>query len=447
MLEVASHPNITLYSYSEVEGISGNVGNFDVKLKRKVRYVIEDKCTGCGACSPVCPVNIPNEFNLGLNPRKAVYALFAQAVPLKYTIDDDKCIRCGLCIRECEEDAIDFELKDEFIDLNVGTIIVATGIKTFDPTGHYGYGSFDNVITQLQLERILAPNGPTLGEVRRISDEKLPRKVLMIQCVGSRNVETNPYCSAGVCCLVALKNAALLKQHDPATEVTICYIDMRTPGKDYEEYFRRARLMGIRFIRGNFTYIKEDPETKNLHVRIEDTLLNKFRQVEADLVVLSVAMEPSEGTLEIANILRLERSPDGFLKEFHSRLDPIGTKVPGIFLAGTAQGPHSVADSVVMAKGAASAAAIPMSAGVFEIELVRAVVDLEKCSRCGQCVLTCPYSAVQLENDTIIVNEISCRGCGACATVCKNNAMTLRSHRNKQLEAYLDGLLLKTEHV
>jgi len=441
MLEAASHPKITLFAYSEVIGVSGHVGEFNVKIKRKARFIDEQKCTGCGACSPVCPVVVPNEFNCGLDTRKAIYALFAQAVPLKYTIDGDKCIRCGLCVRECNENAIDFNQKDEIIEIDVGTIIVATGIKIFDPTGEYGYGQFENVITQLQLERILAPNGPTFGELRRISDENPPTRVLMIQCVGSRSIKTNPYCSAGVCCLVALKNAALLKQHDPNTEVTICYIDMRTPGKEYEEYFRRARLQGIRFIRGNFARIEENQYTKNLLVRIEDTLMNKYRRVEADLVVLSVAMEPSEGTISVANLLRLERSPDGFIKEFHSRLDPIGTKVPGIYLAGTAQGPHSVADTVAMSKGAASSAAIPMSAGLFEIELVRAIVDLEKCSRCGNCIEVCPYNAISLLENKIEVDEITCRGCGACASVCKNNAMTLRSYRNKQIEAYLDGLI------
>lgn len=236
-----------------------------------------------------------------------------------------------------------------------------------------------------------------------------------------------------------------MKQHDPEAEVTICYIDIRTPGKDYEEYFQRARQLGIRFIRGNFIKVVEDPETKNLHMRIEDTLTNKFRRIEADLLVLSVAMEPSEGTTEVANLLRLERSQDGFIKEFHSRLDPIGTKVPGIYLAGTAQGPHTVADTVAMSKGAASAAAIPMSAGKFEIELVRAISDSRKCSRCGACIAICPYNAITLEENEIQVNEIYCRGCGACASVCKNNAITVRSYRNAQIEAYLDGLLIKTE--
>ena len=441
MLECAAHPNITLYAYSEVKEISGYIGNFSVVIEKKPRFVIEDKCTGCGACSSICPVIVPNEFNCGMDGRKAIYSLFAQAVPLKYTIDPDACIECGLCKKACEPKAIDYDQKPEYVTAKVGTIIVTTGFKPFDPTGQYGYGKYANVITQLELERLIAPNGPTYGELQRISDDKHPKNILMIQCVGSRNIQNNEFCSAGVCCLVALKNASLIKQHDPTANITIAYMDMRTPGKYYEEYYKRIRESGIKFIRGNFTNVKEDPETKNLHIRIEDTLMNKFRKYEFDLVVLSVAMEPSSGTKEISEILRLEKSPDGYIKEFHARLDPIGTKVPGIFVAGSAQGPMSVDHSVAMAKGAASAASIPIHQGTIEIELVRAVSDEEACTRCALCIETCPYGAISMKDDKIVVDEITCRGCGACCAVCKNNAMTLRSFRNSQLNPYIDALL------
>ena len=262
MLECAAHPNIHLYAYSEIKEISGHIGDFSVVIRKKPRFIDEDKCTGCGACSPVCPVVVPNEFNCGLDGRKAIYSLFAQAVPLKYTIDIDACIQCGLCKKVCEEKAINFDQQPEDIHVNVGTMIITTGFKTFDPTGQFGYGKFANVITQLELERLIAPNGPTFGELRRISDDKHPKKILMIQCVGSRNIQDNEYCSAGVCCLVALKNASLIKQHDPSVDITIVYMDMRTPGKYYEEYYKRIRELGVKFIRGNFTTIHEDPETK-----------------------------------------------------------------------------------------------------------------------------------------------------------------------------------------
>lgn len=440
MLEVGTHPNIELFTYSEIEEIQGIIGNFQVKILKKPRFVKEEKCTGCGACAQICPIQVPNEFNFNYNTRKAIYTLFPQAVPLKYTIDEKKCIKCQLCVRECKEEAIDFDQKPEELTINVGTIIVASGFKTYDPTGEYGYGTYENVITQLQLERILSPNGPTVGEIRRISDEKVPKKIVMIQCVGSRSINSNEYCSAGVCCLVSIKNAGLLKAHDPEADITICYMDMRTPGKSYEEYYKRMRESGIKFLRGNIAEIKEDPNTKNLLIRVEDTLNGKIKKLEADLVVLSVAMEPSVGTEQIANLLRLEKSPDGFIKEFHPRLDPIGTKIPGIFVAGAAQGPKAVDASVNQGKGAAAEAAIPMTKGVYEIEMIRAKVDLEKCSRCMQCISICPYQAISIEDNIISVNDVYCRGCGACATICKNNAMTLTSYGNKQFESYIDNL-------
>ena len=228
MLEVGSHPNIELYTYSEIVDVKGNIGDFKITIRKKARYVKEDKCTGCGACSDKCPIQVPNEFNFGYNTRKAIYSLFPQAVPLKYTIDKRWCIECQLCVKECNEEAIDFNQKPEDITINVGTIIVASGFKTYDPTGEFGYGKYNNVITQLQLERIISPNGPTFGEFRRISDNKVPKKIIMIQCVGSRSIKSNEYCSAGVCCLVAIKNAGLLKAHDPDAQITICYMDIRT---------------------------------------------------------------------------------------------------------------------------------------------------------------------------------------------------------------------------
>lgn len=447
MLETGSHPNIELITYSEITDIQGYIGNFQVKILKKPRFVKEDKCTGCGACTEVCPIHVPNEFNFGYSSRRAIYTSFPQAVPLKYTIDEEACIKCRLCVGKCEEEAIDFEQQPEEITINVGTIIVASGFKIFDPTGVFGYGKYENVITQLQLERLLSPNGPTLGEFRRISDEKFPKKVVMIQCVGSRSVDTNEYCSAGVCCLVAIKNAGLLKHENPDTDITICYMDIRTPGKAYEEYYKRMRELGIKFLRGNIAEVKEDLETKNLILRVEDTLNGEIKKLEAELVVLSVAMEPSEGTDKIASQLRLERSPDGFIKEFHQRLDPVRTKIPGIYVAGVAQGPKAVDATVNQGKGAAAAAAIPMTRGVYEIELIRANVDLQKCSRCGQCMIICPYQAITLENDTIKVNEMFCQGCGACAAVCKNNAMTLKAYGNKLFETYIDNLFAELTKI
>jgi len=447
MLEVGSHPNIEMITYSEIKEIKGHIGDFQIKILRKARYIKEDKCTGCGACSQICPIQAPNEFNFGYNTRKAVYSLFPQAVPLKYTIDKRWCIECHLCVNECKEDAIDFNQKPEELEINVGTIIIASGFKTYDPTGEFGYGKYQNVITQLQLERILSPNGPTFGEFCRISDQKVPKKIVMIQCVGSRSIKSNEYCSAGVCCLVAIKNAGLLKAHDPEADITICYMDIRTPGKAYEEYYKRMRESGIKFLRGNVSVVKEDPESKDLVVRVEDTLSNQIKNLNAELVVLSVAMEPSEGTEEIVNILRLEKSPDGFIKEFHQRLNPVGTKTPGIYVAGVAQGPKAVDATVNQGKGAAAEATIPMKSGVYEIELIRAKVNDSICSRCGQCILICPYQAISMIDDRIHIDEMMCRGCGACATICKNNAMTLKAYGNIQFETYINHLFTETPKV
>ncbi len=439
MLEVARNHNITLITYAEVERVEGYLGNFRVTVKKKPRYVIEDKCNGCGACEDICPVFRPKEFDANLGTRKAIYIPFPQAVPKKATIDIEHCTRCRLCMKVCEFDAIDFNQKEETLELNVGTIIVTTGYDQYNPTGKYGYGKYENVITQLQLERLLAPNGPTNGHLVRISDLETPKSIVMIQCVGSRDLNCNQYCS-DVCCMVAIKNAKLIKQEYPDTEVIICYMDIRAAGKAWEEYYTRARDYDIKFIRGNVASVKEDPETKRLTVRVEDTLSGELKRIEADLVVLSVAMVPAEDSEKLASILRLDRSPDGFYRESHSALSPIDTKVPGIYIAGAAQGPKSVAESVAQARGAASAAAIPMVRGRYTLELASATVDRERCSLCGMCVETCPFNAVSFGDEGVEVNEIACKGCGTCTSVCPSNAITVRFYRPKQFEAYIDSL-------
>ncbi|MHA1144226.1 MAG: 4Fe-4S binding protein [Candidatus Helarchaeota archaeon] len=436
------NPHISLV-YGEIEDIDGYIGNFKVKVKKKPRYIRSERCNACGSCAEVCPVMVPNEFNCGLDARKAIYIPFTQAVPATYTIDKDHCIECQLCVKACDQDAIDLTQQPENLDLTVGIIVVATGFEPFNPIGVYGYGRYENVITQLELERILAPNGPTEGKLRRITGDKVPKRILMIQCVGSRSPKTHDYCSSGICCMVAIKNARLLKQHDPEAEITIAYIDIRASGKRYEEYYKEAREMGIKFLRGNVSKVKEDPKTKNITARIEDTLNNSVRNHEFDLVVLSVGMEPAKETSRMARMLGIDTSTDGYFKELHPRLYPITTKVPGVFLAGACQGPRSVDQTVATGKGAASASAILMSHGVYEMELIKAEIDLAKCSRCGLCVEVCPYHAISIKHGRTIVNEITCRGCGACETVCKNDAIELRYYRNRQLVTYIENLVQK----
>lgn len=441
MLEVNRNKNIEVLSYSEVTKVDGFVGNFKVYVTKKPRYVLADICNSCGACKEVCPIFIPNEFNFGFSPKRAIDLLFPQAVPALYTIDVDNCVKCYACVKSCEVHAIDFSQKPEEVVLDVGTIIVSPGWDMFE-SDQYGYGKYENVINQIQLERILSANGPSEGHIIRVSDNEVPKKILMINCVGARSEKPNehPFCS-GVCCLVTIKNAQLVLSEEPDAEIIVSYRDIRTPGKGYEEYYRRAREKGIIFIKGNVGDIEEDPITKNLICSIEDEGMGESFEYEADMVVLSSTPYPSKGTSKIAEIMRLEKSLDGYLKEFHPRLDPISSKIPGVFLAGFGQGPKAVDGTVNQGKGAASAAATLMLQGKYEIELIRAQCNPEICSLCGNCVEICPYGAVKIEDDKVIVNEIACLGCGACSVVCKNNAMTLRYFRNAQYEAMIDGIL------
>jgi len=442
MLESARTPGMNLYTYSEVEGVSGFVGNFKVTIRKKARFVNND-CNGCGACYEVCPAYGFDEFNEGLNPRKAIYASFAQAVPLLAQIDMTQCIKCGLCEKACELDAIDFDQQDEIIEIEVGSIIIATGWDEYEPeTGYLGYNVYPNVITQLKLERILAPNGPTVGHLVRPSDGKKPKNVLFIQCVGSRDLTKQTYCSAGVCCMIAIKNTKLIKQHDPDIEISVAYMDIRAAGKGYEEYFTASRKEGIKYIRTNVSRIHEDPETHNLKVILQNTLGNtRLKEFEYDLVVLSCAMVPPKGIEKIQRTLKLETSQDGFFKEFHSRLNPIDTKIPGIVLAGVSQGPKSIAESIAQGRAAASSLARLMSKDKYRILLIRAIVDKEKCAKCGLCELNCPYDAIKIESDGAEVNEILCRGCGSCLANCPSEAITLRYYREPQYEKQIDAIL------
>ncbi len=443
MLQSSRTADFNLLTYSEVEEVSGFVGNFNVKIRKKARYIKND-CNGCGACTEVCPVYGYDEFNEGLNPRKAIYSSFAQAVPSLVQIDMDRCIKCELCKGACELEAIDFDQKDEILEVIVGSIIVATGWDEYEPPkGYLGYGIYPNVITELTLERILAPNGPTIGHLVRPSDGKRPKKILFIQCVGSRDLNKNTYCSSGVCCMIAIKNTKLIKQHYPDSQIDVAYMDIRAAGKDYEEYFTASRKEGIRYIRTNISRIKEDHETHNLKVDIQNTLRESLglREFEYDMVVLSAAMVPAKDIEKIQKILKLETSRDGFFKEYHSRLNPIDTKIPGIALAGVSQGPKSIAESIAQGRAAASSLARLMTKDKYLIKLIRANVDKERCASCGLCELNCPYNAIQVLGEGAEVNEILCKGCGTCLANCPSEAITLRYYREPQYEKQIDAIL------
>lgn len=443
MLESARTEGLNIHTYSNVEDVEGFVGNFTVKIRKRARYVTQD-CNGCGACEEVCPAKGSDEFNEGMNPRPAIYVSFAQAVPSMAQIDMNACIKCGLCQGACELDAIDFDQDDQILELKVGSIVVATGWDEYEPPkGYLGYDVYPNVITQMKLERMLAPNGPTVGHLVRPSDVKEPERILFIQCVGSRDLNKNTYCSSGVCCMITIKNSKLIKQHYPDADITVAYMDIRAAGKDYEEYFTASRKEGIRYIRTNISKIQEDPETHNLKVIMQNTLRDSIglQEMEFDLVVLSCAMVPPEGIQKLQNTLKLETSQDGFFKEFHSRLNPIDTKIPGIVLAGVSQGPKSIAESISQGRAAASSLARLMSKEKFQIQLIRATVDKEECAECGLCELNCPYDAIKLMEGGAEVSEILCRGCGTCLANCPSEAITLRYYREPQYEKQIDAIL------
>lgn len=357
MVEVSRHKNIDLLTYSEVKQVEGGPGSFGVKIWKKTKYVDPQKCTACGDCEEACPVDVINQFDESLSTRKAIYIEFPQAVPLTYTIDQDTCIGCGSCDRVCEPGAISFLEKSEVIDLEVGAIIVATGYELLEPTirGEYGYGVYPNVITSLQYERLLSSSGPTGGKILKPSDGKAPEKIAWIQCVGSRCEEQGfPYCSR-VCCMYATKEAMLTKEEDPSKEISIFYMDLRAYGKDFQQYYNHAKELGINYIRARPAKIYETPE-KKLKIKYEDTEVGKLCEFEADMVVLSSAIIPAAGNKKLASVLDIQVDEYGFFKQKDVLLEPTLSSRDGIYLAGCAQGPKDIPDSVAQASGAAALA-------------------------------------------------------------------------------------------
>jgi heterodisulfide reductase subunit A len=440
MVDVSRHPNIELLTYAQVKEVDGFIGNFTVKVEKKPKFVDADACTGCGQCSDACPVEVPNEFDYGLGTRKAIYVPFPQAVPLIYTVDDENCVGCGMCDNVCDPDAIEFDQEAETVTLEVGTIILATGFKVFDAKRkeEYGYGEHENVLTAIEFERLINASGPTGGKLLRPSDGKEPKSIGFIQCVGSRDTTVgNPYCSR-VCCMYAIKNARLYKEKHPGADIYIFYMDIRAFGKGYEEFYQAAQEdYGVKFLKGRPAKIEEDPKTKILFLNVEDTMLGMNLDMEMDLVVLSVGMEPPEDADELQKILRLNRTADGFFMEAHPKLRPVDTLTGGMFLAGTVQGPKDIPDTVVQGSAAASRAAIPMSKGEVEVEPIVATVDSDNCIGCRICERVCDFGAIEVVDRKAKVNEVLCQGCGGCAGACPTGAMQIRHFNDDQIMAMI----------
>ena len=447
MVDTSKHENIELITYAEVKEVDGYIGNFTVKVEKKPRYVKEEDCTGCGQCQEVCPIEIPNYYDEGVGMVKAAYIPFPQAVPLCATIDKNYCIDCGLCETVCGPEAIDRNMEPEEIELHVGTIIAATGYDPYDPTEkyEYGYGRYTNVITAMEIERMINASGPTGGHVQKPSDGKEPKRVAFIHCVGSRDEQIGkPYCSR-VCCMYSMKNAQLCIDHEPDTEVTCYYMDIRSFGKGFEEFYKTSQeKYGIEFIRGRPAEIIENDDL-TLTVRAEDTLLGKVTEYTYDLVVLSVGLEPPKGSNELRQTLGLSRTSDGFYMEAHPKLRPVDTLTDGVYIAGVAQGPKDIPDAVAQGSAAASRASIPMAKGEVEIEPITADTDTTVCGACEVCVELCPFGAVSIEGEGAdkhaAINVALCKGCGTCVGACPSGAMNQNHFKTEQIMAQIAAAL------
>jgi len=448
MVSVGRHENITLLSYSEVEKVAGYVGNFSVTVRRKPRYVNEDLCTGCGTCAEKCPwKKIPSEFDLGLGKRSAIYFPFAQAVPRVPVVDVTNCAyfktgKCRACEKFCPRGAIDFNQQEQHVEIEVGTIVLATGFQDFDPqrSNQYGYGVLDNVISGMEFERLINSGGPTTGKVL-LKDGCKPERIAILHCVGSRG-DQHEYCSR-VCCMYSLKLAQLARDYLGA-DVVEYYRDMRTFGKDYEAFYERVGRHGVDFKRFDQD-IHVEQHNGRLAVRTTDIYTGQPQETLVDMVVLSTGMEPNPDTPEVARVFGISLSPDGFFLEKHPKLGPVETATDGVYLAGACQSPKDIPDSVAQGGAAAAAALSLMDAGSVTLEPFTTFVIAEKCGGCRTCEGLCPYSAISMVNfkgrQVAYVNEALCKGCGACAAACPAGAATQRGFTNEQVMAEIEGIL------
>jgi len=450
MTDVGRHPRITLYTMSEVVDVKGYVGNFNVKILKKARYVDEKECTACGDCATVCPVVRPDEFNLGLSSRKAIYSPFPQAVPSAYVLNGNECLGhnpavCAKCIEACDKGCINFHMSDEEIIEPVGSIVVATGLEPYDPTemDEYGYTRFENVLTSLEFERLVNAGGPTKGELIRPTDLKRPKSVGFIQCVGSRSARKGGnYCS-NICCMNSIKGTLMLKEHYPDMDVKVFYIDIRAFGKGFEELYTRSRRLGVRYIRGLPGTVEEEPDGR-MKVAVENTATGKLEFHDLDMLVLAVGVKPARSTQRLQEMLGLQLTPDGFFLEAHPKLQPVDAATRGVFYAGCAEGPKDIKECVTQASAAAARAIRLMHKGEITTEPITSEVIVEKCKSCGKCADVCPYNAVTVDvkkKTPAVVNTAACAGCGTCAAECPFDAIIMNHYTDKQILDQVDSML------
>ena len=454
MVSVGSHPDITLLTWSEVTRVDGYVGNFTVTIRKKARYINQELCTGCGICQEKCPKKIIDEvYEAGLGYRKAVYTPFPQAVPRYPVIDRPNCTyflkgTCKACEKFCPTNAIDFTQQDEYITVQVGNIILATGYDLFDPrrVTQYGYGRLANVFSSLEFERLSNAAGPTNGNIVLRDGVTTPKSVGIIHCVGSRDRNFNNYCSV-ICCMQGLKFAHLVKERTGATVYNF-YIDMRTAAKSYDEFYQRVLEEGTLFVRGKVAEVTDAArlpgEEGKLIIQVEDTLVGKQRRIPVDMVVLSAALEPRYDAKQVAKLFGISCSADGWLIEKHPKLDPVATMTEGVFIAGCVNGPKDIPGSV--AQGAASAARVlgRIEKGEIALEPIRASVDETKCSGCRICNDLCPFNAILFHEDRMVteINPALCQGCGTCVAACPAGAISGTGFSDEQILAQIEGLMM-----
>lgn len=465
MVEVSRHPNVELLTYSEVEEVSGYVGNFKVRIKKKPRYVVEDLCTGCDDCARACPSPLSNDFDQHLSWRKAIYIPFPQAVPAVYTLDADSCVNssvqsqdgkyrvlaCERCLRACGPKAIDFDMKPEYVEREVGAIVIATGYELMkaEQAVDYGYGRYPDVVSGLEFERLLSASGPTLGEVHRPSDGRVPKNVVFIQCVGSRDPMGGvPYCSR-ICCMYTAKHALLYKHKVEDGQAYVFYMDIRAAGKGYEEFVNRVmEEERVLYLRGRVSRVVQDGDV--LRVFGADTLSGQQVQIAADLVVLATAIVPSARARDLSRLLRAPVDTYGFFQEVHPKLRPAETLTAGVFLAGAAQAPKDIPDTVAQASASAAKVLEILSRPVLQREPTVAQVDEQSCIACFDCERVCPYGAIErkairdrggnLLRMVASVNQAMCEGCGICTTACRVRSIDVQGFDDDQVFAQLSAL-------